>query len=267
MISYGLCIEPGCHKRASYGVPGGKKASCAGHKKDGYLLLGTSTCAMACCSTDAGGMQARFFHPEHQDETSTFYKKRICCFGRRVLIEDALMYNDVARVESLMTHFQMDRVLTLNAQSAFRFACESRYHELLKDCVDIVFDAPVEKGPKVIGALRPDIFYKWNINGVNYGIHLEYDETLSHEDDARRLQSIAENAECGDRVYVIRVYGGHGTKNPACRRVRMDNFEFFKVTGEGEYVAAKVADAVTGRIKWIKKGLGPDASRPSCLGI
>lgn len=267
MVSHGLCVETGCDKRASYGVSGGKKTSCVGHKKDGYVILGTTICAMACCGATSGGLQAVFFHPDHEDETSEFFNKRICRFGRRVLIEDALMHNDVARVESLVTHFQMDRVLTLNAQSAFRFACESRYHELLKDCVDIVFDAPVEKGPKVIGALRPDIFYKWSINGVNYGIHIEYDETSSHEDDARRLQSIAENAECGDRVYVIRVYGGHDTKNPACTRVHMDNFEYFKVTGEGENVAVKVADAVTERIQWIKEGLGPDASRPSCKGI
>lgn len=263
MVSHGLCVEPGCDKRASYGVPDCKRTSCAGHMKAGYINLVATICAMACCSTTSGGLQAVFFHPDHEDETSEFFNKRICRFGRRVLIEDALMYNDVARVGSLMTHFQMDRVLTLNAQSAFRFACESRYHELLKDCVDIVFDAPVDNGPKVIGALRPDIFYKWCINGLNYGIHIEYDETSSHEDDTQRLQSIAENAECGDRVYVIRVYGGHDTKNPACTRVRMDNFEYFKVTGEGEDAASKVAEAVTERVHWIKDGLGPDDSRPS----
>ena len=263
MVQRGLCVDPGCDKRASYGVLGGKASFCTGHKKDGFVLLGATTCAMACCSTTADGLQAVFYHPDHQDETSEFFGKRICRFGRRVLIEDALMHNDITRLDSLMLHFKMDRVLTLNAQSAFRFECESKYHKLLKDCVDIVFDKPVEKGPKVIGALRPDIFYKWCIHGLNYGIHIEYDETERHEDDPRRLGCIAENAECFDRVYVIRVQGGHDTKNPACERVVMENFAYFRVTSEGRNVASKVADAVVERIQWIEQGLGPCDSRPS----
>lgn len=267
MISHGLCIEPACDKRASYGILGGKKTSCVRHRKDEYVILCTTTCAMACCSTSAGGLQAVFFHPEHEDETSEFFNKRICRFGRRVLIEDALMHNDISRVESLMAHFRMDRILTLNAQSAFRFECEGMYHELLKDCVGIVFDGPVESGPKVAGSLRPDIFYKWCVNGLNYGIHIEYDERVSHEDDSRRLECIANSAGCCDRVYVIRVFGGHDTKNPACTRVRKNNFEYFRVTTEGENVAVKVADAVVERIKWIEKGLGPCDSRPSRVGI
>lgn len=267
MVPYGLCVEPGCDKRASYGVVGGKHISCAGHKKDHYVLLGGTMCAMACCSTTSDGLQAVFFHPDHEDETSEFFGKRICRFGRRVLIEDALMHNDIAKLNSLLAHFKMDRVLTLNAQSAFRFECESKYHRFLKDCVDIVFDEQVEKGPKVVGALRPDIFYKWCVGGVNYGIHIEYDENGSHEDDLRRLKCIAENADCFDNVYVIRVQGGHGSKNPVCERVAMENFAYFRVTGEGRNVAANVADAVVERIKWIEEGLGPCEDRPSKIGL
>lgn len=263
MVPYGLCAEQGCRKRASYGRPDGKKMSCVTHKKEGYVLLGLTLCAMSCCSTNTDGLQAVFFHPEHQDETSEFFNKRICRFGRRVLIEDALMHNDITRLESLMTHFKMDRVLTLNAQSAFRFSCESMYHTQLKDCEDIVFDATVENGPKVFGALRPDIFYKWCIDGVNYGIHIEYDERESHEDDMGRLKCIAEQAGCLDRVYVIRVDGGHDTKNPVCSRVDRQNFSYFQVTAEGEEVARDVADAVVQRIGWIKRGEGPCGSRPA----
>ncbi|CAM9095365.1 unnamed protein product [Ectocarpus sp. 12 AP-2014] len=265
MVSHGLCVEPGCGKRASYGALGGRKTSCVGHKKDGHVLLGTTTCAMACCSTDAGGIQARFFHPEHRDETSTFYNKRICCFGRRVLIEDALMHNDIDRLNSLLTHFEMSRVLTLNSQSAFRFECETKYHKLLRDCVSIVFDDTVDEGPKVLGALRPDIFYKWCIDGANYGIHIEYDETTKHEDDMVRLKRIAIQAECEDRVYVIRVNGGENTKNPLCGRVSMENYSYFRVTGEGRKVASGVADRVIERIKWIEGGVGPCESRPSMI--
>lgn len=261
------CAHEMCTKNPSFGAEGGQRMWCGDHKTDTCVNLVATICAMACCSMVSGGDQAKFFHPEHEDEASPFYKKRICYFGRRVLIEDALMHNDIRRLESLMDHFKMDRVLTLNAQSAFRFACEKLYHPLLKDCVDIVFDGTVANGPKVLGALRPDIFYKWCIDGVNYGIHIEYDETTNHEDDLARLKCIAEQADCLDRVYVIRVCGGEDAKNPACTRVRMENFEYFKVTGEGKKVASDVADAVKERIGWIEQGLGPCGTRPSKIGL
>lgn len=262
-----ICEEPGCDTTASYGLPEGSRASCASHKKAGYIHLVKNMCAMACCSTVPDGLDGRFLHPEHDEEDSEFYGKKICNNGRRVLIEDALMYNDIGRLKSTLDHFQMDRALTLNAQSAFRFACEKEYHRLLNDCVDIVFDGTVKNGPKVIGALRPDIFYKWCIDGVNYGIHIEYDETSSHEDVLARLKCIAEQADCFDRVYVIRVNGGHDTKNPACKRVHMQNYEYYKVTGEGMRVAKEVADAVKERIGWIKAGLGPCVTRAWKIGI
>lgn len=267
MVSWGSCEEPGCNTRASFGPPGGSRISCGHHRKDGYTNLVATTCAMACCVSSPDGLQAVFFHPEHEDKTSEFYQKRVCRFARRALIEDALMHNDIGRLESLVVHFKMDRVLTLNAQSAFRFACEKLYHPLLKDCVDIVFDGTVKDGPKVLGALRPDIFYKWCTDGVNYGIHIEYDETEAHEDDLARLNCIAKQADCLDRVYVIRVNGGDGTKNPACTRVRMEHFEYSKVTAEGERVASEVADAVKERIGWIKAGLGPCGTRAWKIGI
>ncbi len=255
------CEEPGCDKNASYGLSGEKRASCASHKKDGYIRSITQVCAMACCCTLPDGLSGRFLHPEHDDEDSEFYKKKICNNGRRVVIEDALMRNDVGRLKTILDHFKLDRALTLNAQSAFRFACEKECYDLLQDCVDIVFDKPVVNGPKVIGSLRPDIFYKWCVGGVNFGIHIEYDENRSHEDDDVRLRSIACTASCTDRVYVIRVYGGHDTKNPVCRRVHMKYYEYYKVTDEGMRVALEVAKLVKERVAWIRQGLVPCDSR------
>lgn len=261
------CAHEMCPKHPSFGEEGGRRMWCGDHKTDTCVNLVSTICAMGCCSMVSRGEQAVFFHPEHRDETSEFFNKRICCFGRRVLIEDALMHNDISRLKSILEHFGMDRALTLNAQSAFRFACEKEYYQLLKDCVDIVFDKHVEQGPKVIGALRPDIFYKWCIGGVNYGIHIEYDENEAHEDDLGRLKCIAEQADCLDRVYVIRVYGGHDTKNPACTRVHMENYEYYKITEEGKRVVSKVVAAVVERIGWIQQGLGPCDSRSWKIGI
>lgn len=256
------CSHEGCTKNRSFGVKGGERMWCVEHKTEDCINLVETICSMACC-TNGSGMQAIFFHPDHEDTTSAFYKKRICSFGRRVLIEDALMHNDIVKLQELLTHFDLDNVLTLNAQSAFRFACEENFFKELGDCADIVFDRPVANGPKILGAKRPDIFYKWVVDGLGYGIHIEYDESPGHEDCKDRLEWIAKDAGCDSRVYVIRVEGGHGTKNPICTRVDMENYGYYKITEEGRRVASRVSDAVVQRIKWIQEGLVPCDFRPA----
>lgn len=195
---------------------------------------------------------------------SEFYKKRICYFARRVLIENAIMNNDMDKVELLLDHFDLNKVITLNEQSAFRFVCEKEYYKKLEDCVQIIFDQSVKNGLKALGDKRPDIFYKWCVSDKHYGIHIEYDEKNTHEDEVGRLEYIAKEACCPGRVYLVRVNGGHGGKDPVCSRIRMQNFEYYKVTDKGKGVASRVADAVKERIAWIKAGLSPDdeAGRP-----
>ena len=169
------------------------------------------------------------------------------------------MKNDMKRVEQLLQHFKVDRVVTLNAQSAFRFECEKLYYEDLQQCVDIVFDQPIKPGAKFLGDKRPDIFYKFFFHGRNFGVHIEYDETTSHEEDDARLQWIADEAECSGRVYVIRVHGKHRTESTLCERVRAKHFEYYKTTRQGKKVALSVAQAVKERIAWVKEGHAPNA--------
>lgn len=261
MYSHKLCSSTECNSSASYGPHDGIAVTCVHHKEDGYVNLMATQCAMECCMY-GDGVQAKFFHPGHDDETSEFYGKRICTFGRRVLIEDAIQNNDMNRLNQLMNFYELDKVTTLNAQSAFRFECEKKYHDLLGNCIDIVFDGHVHEGPKTLWSKRPDIFYKFDINGLNYGIHIEYDESSTHEDDPVRLGCIEEDAGCEGRVYLIRVNGGHDTKNPVCTRVDLANYSYYIVTCEGSKVASMVSDAVVDRIKWIEEGLGPDDTRP-----
>lgn len=218
-------------------------------------------CAMACC-VNVDGPKARLYHPDYKNETSEFFGKMICTFGKRFLVEDAIQKNDMNELSRLMTFYGMNKITTLNAQSAFRFECEKKYYNLLGNCVDIVFDGHVHEGPKTLRSKRPDVFYKFNVNGVNFGVHIEYDEMSSHEDDPVRLKCIEENAGCEGRTYLIRVNGGHDTKNPACTRVDMANYSYYVVTHEGKQVASMVSDAVFDRIKWIEEGLGPDDTRP-----
>ena len=262
MYSHKLCSVPGCNSSASYGPPDGLPLTCVHHKGDGYVNVNAAQCAMACCA-DGDGVQAKFFHIGYGDESSEFYGKRICTFGRRVMIEDAIQKNDMNELSRLMEFYELEKVTTLNAQSAFRFECEKKYHDLLGNCVDIVFDGHVHEGPKTLWSKRPDIFYKFNVNGVNFGIHIEYDEMSAHEDDPVRLECIEENAGCEGRVYLIRVNGGHDTKNPACTRVDMANYSYYVVTHEGRQVASMVSDAVVDRIRWIEDDLGPCDSRPA----
>ena len=217
---------------------------------------------MACCMYGVG-VQAKFFHPDHLDESSEFFGKRICSFARRALIEAAIQDNNTNELNRLMGHFELTKIMTLNDQSAFRFECEKKYHDRLSDCVDVVFDGHVHDGPKTLLSKRPDIFYKFSVGGLNYGIHIEYDDNSNHEDDPVRLERIAEDAGCKGRVYVIRVNGGHDTKDPLCSRVDMSTYKYFRVTADGKEVASKVSDAVIDRIQWISEGLGPGDGRPA----
>lgn len=253
------CIHEGCNLGRSFGPEGGERFWCLEHKTPESVNLVESFCEMPCCD-DENRVQAAHFHPEYENKGSEFYKKRICSFARRAMIEDAMMENDIDRVKSLLEHFKMKKVLTLNAQSAFRFVCEKGYHKELSDCEYIRFDEKVHDGRKIIGNKRPDIFYKWKIDGLGYGIHIEYDENGDHEDDDERLRIIEKESGCVGNIYVIRVHGGHDTKDPVCTRVHIsDNFEYYKVTESGKEVALDVVDLVLERIDWIHKSLKPDS--------
>ena len=111
-----------------------------------------------------------------------------------------------------------------------------------------------------MGNKRPDIFYKWAVNGQGFAIHIEYDETSSHEDDTSRLERIAKEAACEGRTYVIRVCGRHDTTNPVCEDVYETYYKFSVLTQSGKVVCAEVAKLVKERIGWINEGLAPENS-------
>lgn len=254
------CKMDGCHITSSFEDGMCKKHSVTQVSSD------TRKCVMECCA-NGDGPRAAFFHPDHKMKESDFYKSRICGFARRALIEDALMCNDMIKVQKLLDHFGLDKIVTLNAQSAFRFACEKYYHESLKGCVDIVFDDTFKVvGRKECGKRRPDIFYKWTIDGKSFGIHIEYDENSDHEQDMGRLEQIAKDADCVGSVYVIRVRGGHGTKDPVCCRVVSPgkNYEYFRVTESGVRIARQVSELVKERIDWVKNGISPGTHKNEC---
>ena len=260
MFSRKVCDHDGCLISASYGLPGGVSTRCAQHTEEGYVMH--SKCAMACCMFGEG-IRGKYFHPDHENEQSEYFKKKICSFARRILVEDAVMGNQYSRVRELLDHFGLKQVVTLTAQGAFLIGCEKGYHDLLEDCVQEGFDESVIGEAKTLGNRRPDIFYKWVVNGQGFAIHIEYDENSDHEDDTPRLERIAKEAGCEERTYVIRVQGGHDTKNPVCKVVREEYYKYWKVTDAGKEVCRDVADLVKHRIVWIKQGLAPDSNRPA----
>lgn len=256
------CVHEGCSKNRSFGLKDGERLWCYEHKTEDCINLVEIKCAMACCMYGEG-TQGKYFHPEHKDKGSEFFEKRICSFGRRALIEDALMDGKKSTVKTLLKHFGLKEVVTLNAQSAVRVECEKHYYKLLQHCVEVVFDAVVNGAPKIRRNKRPDIFYKWNVNNHDFAIHIEYDEDSSHEDDTPRLERIAKEAGCEGRTYVIRVQGGHDTKNPVCKVVQEEYYKYWEVTGAGKEVCRDVANVVKERIAWIQQGLAPDSTRPA----
>ena len=253
------CCHHGCLKNRSFGTKDGERLWCYDHKTEDCVNLVETKCAMECCMYE-GGVQASCDHPEYKNQSSEFFGRRVCYFARRILFELALMNNDNERVECLQLHFGLKEVVTLNAQTAVRVECEKEYHHLLKDCDKVVFDDVVHDGPKEPGHVRPDIFYKWDINDQGFGIHIEYDETSSHEDKVSRLERIARESGCEGKTYVIRVRGGHGTTNPVCEDVRETNYKYSAVTQSGKAVCEEVANLVKERIGWIHEGLAPEDS-------
>lgn len=264
MYSRKLCGYEGCYIGASYGPRGGVSSRCSKHKQEGDIV--ESRCSMACCMYSEG-IQGKFFHPDHQNKDSEFFGKKICSFARRVLIEVALWNNEKGQVQSLLQHFGLKEVVTLNAQSAFQIECEKHYHGLVKDCVQVVFDKSVIGQAKSLGNRRPDIFYKWEVQGKGFAIHLEYDEKSSHENDVSRLERIAEEAGCKGKTYVIRVRGGHDTKDAVCKPVHEKYYKYYEISGSGGSVCRRVAELVKERIGWIHEGLAPNSERDGSIVV
>lgn len=238
------CGEDGCEN-----LTVNSTAFCVSHG-------GGRTCSMACCAD--GGPHAQYRSPDD----STW----ICAFGARYLMETAYMDNDNNRVRLLMEHFGRKSIMVLNQQSAFRTEIEKMYWRKLQSCCDVFFDESVSDKPKSLNDYRPDIFYKWRIDGVCYGVHIEYDEGYGHEDDDTRLKWIADASDAAGRVYVIRVRD-RNSGGRLCDRCQLGSVVYFKVNAEGKRVAKEVAGAVMERIDWIAAGLAPDdgAGRPGKL--
>lgn len=280
LINNPTCMDEVCDKQPTFGDPStGKMSHCKEHAPDGFIDVrnkrcivdecdklridstlfcvshgGGKICTLACCVF--GGPRPQYGNPD--DGT------RICSFGARALMEDALLKNDVDRSRMLMTHFNRKTMMVLNQQSAFRTELEKSYWKLLDTCAKIYFDETVSNKPKTIEDLRPDIFYLWEINGTKMAIHIEFDEGDSgHEDDDDRLMYISDASGTTGNVYVIRVDGkATGSKDALCTRSRKGDVVFFNVNGVGREVASRVSDAVVDRIQWIEEGLGPDDTRP-----
>ena len=264
------CMSEGCSKNKSFGkMEDGIRMWCVDHKTDGDINLVETKCVMLCCEKKENASQVKYFHPEYNNKTSEFFGKRICCFGSRILVEDAIMSGDSVLVSKLKAHFGMDNVSTLNALTAFRIECEKYFFEHL-DCCKIIFDDTVRSGDKFLGDKRPDIMYMWDIDTLKYAIHIEYDEEIGHEDEVGRIEWIHDLAGCTDRAYVIRVQGNHGTSTALCIKVpASDDYHYFEITENGKKVARKVADEVMKRIYWIKSGLAPDSAegRPGIIRL
>ena len=273
LVNAKTCAHESCNKQPIFGEMGTKKPThCKAHAPAGHVDVknkrcttpecdklcvdstafcvahgGGKKCPMECCMY--GGPRPQYRHPDNMSW--------ICAFAARVLMENAYMNNDNDRVRMLMEHFGRKSIMVLNQQSAFRTEIEKRYWPKLQSCCDILFDASVSAKPKSLNDFRPDIFYKWCVDGVGFGIHIEYDEGRGHEDDDTRLEWIARSAGVEGRVYVIRVRDSTSEGN-LCDRRQHGGVVYYEMNAVGRSVAGKVANAVMERIDWIQAGLGPD---------
>ncbi|CAM9568966.1 unnamed protein product [Ectocarpus sp. 13 AM-2016] len=219
LVNNPTCKDEACDKQPSFGDPStGKMSHCKDHAPNGYIdvrnkryvveecdkLRIDSTlfcvshgpgkiCTLACCMF--GGPRPQYGNPDGGS--------RICAFGARALMEDALLNNDIERSRMLTIHFNRKTMMVLNRQSAFRTELEQNYWKLLDTCVKIYFDETVSDKPKTIEDLRPDIFSLWKIHGTKMAIHIECDEGgCGHEDHDDRLKYISDASGTTDNGYV-----------------------------------------------------------------
>ena len=242
-----------CDKNATFGDEGVRRW-CLDHSRDGSINLVEILCVMECCSI-GHSTQVKYFHPRYKDKESEFYGRRICSFSRRIIIEQSIHDDDNEKTEKLLEHFGMKnkKITTINAQSAFFFYCEKECRDRLRNCTR-EFDNCVHGGRKAITNKRPDVFYKWVVNGKGYGIQIEYDEKSNHEDNDDRLQKIEQDSNCTGGVYIIRVYGKHDSDNPLCEKHVREFYQYYSITNYGEEIAKKVSLEIIKRIDCIQEG-------------
>jgi hypothetical protein len=109
---------------------------------------------------------------------------------------------------------------------------------------------------------RPDYFHLYDINGVKFGLHAEFDERPTHEDAEQRMTDIADESGCGaGNVYAVRIQGDMYTDDAVCvRRTINKHHTYYELTNKGWQVVRDTAAAVEQRLQWIKSGLAPDDS-------
>jgi len=175
---------------------------------------GGDRCEQECCTPFPERLYAYLYHPDTGEG--------MCTLSARVMVDDAMAKNNVDEFKRLMDHFKFKRHLVIRAEHAFYFAINKVAPDLreLEHAIDEGVLHKFFDKPKDIKEKRPDVFYLHRSeSGRHSGLHLEYDETPSHEDNDDRLNELAEKSGCFPAdVYVVRVNGCHKTQKELCKR-------------------------------------------------
>lgn len=167
-----------------------------------------------------------------------------------------------------MKAFGFKKDLVMRGERAFYYEINKLVLTLrhLEKALDESAISAILKEKKNVRHLRPDYFFVVKHepqDGRVFGLHVEYDEHDSHEDNDDRLKAIHETVSCNGGAYVIRVMGKHGSQGAVCaRRVIMKTNVYYDLTHHGRTVAQHVAEMIEERLQWIYAGLAPSETRP-----
>jgi hypothetical protein len=238
-----FCSNHGGGRRCIFGLDDG--TSCGNGAEGGSEFCkshgGGRRCQMQCCFILDNPTLAIAKHPGPGEDEG----KYMCTFAARCLVSSSTP----ERAKELNEYFGFKKDLVLRGENCFFHELNKLVPDLLK--LEYVFDCSV-KGPKSINTPRPDAFFYLN----DIGLHIEYDETLDHENCDIRLKSIGDQSECKG-VYVIRVNGRHGLADAIGKKKTTKKNTYYKTTEIGLPVIKSVAVLVRERLGWMKLGLCP----------
>jgi len=246
------CSVDGCDTTAARGdycfkhTDRSKKRTCnvdgcdtLANSKGGYCMAHSNRCEQPCCSVfgDRSGLRGSYIHPENGS--------RMCKFAAMIFVSGVADKN-FAEAEKYCSILGLKNLPKIRQEHCVM-------HYLLKNCPklreyeDAVFDGSLSKFTdkrKQLTDKRPDFFTihrsQLNKNKV-YAIHIEYDETVSHEQDFERLQELHSQIDMAGSVFVIRICGQHNKDSKTLFKTKqLENFKEYELTDRGHAVLDKV---------------------------
>ena len=200
------CISNGCSTRAMFGLVWGKPISCGRHKQEGYVNVKSRTCMFDGCPKQPyfGLIWGKALSCGHRRDGYADVRSKRCGSSACILLpmiergRGAYKIDGVSKCGDCMRSMHPDLVKTFKVRTEhFVLAELQRRMPELEDNF-LSWDCPL---PCAISTERADIL--WQIGSTL--LHVEVDETATHEDDRNRLMRLLAGTDAVDHI-VVRIH-------------------------------------------------------------